>query len=110
MPFKDKNKYKNYMKKYMKKRWTGRRKEVIEYLGGKCEHCGSEDSLEFDHKSKKKKRFTLADFTSKNDEDFWNEVRKCRLLCRPCHEKRTAEQNRKKASINIKIASRIAGI
>ena len=110
MPFKDPEKYKNYMKKYMQKRWNGRREEVIEYLGGKCKHCGSTENLEFDHKSKKSKKFTLADFTSKNDKDFWKEVDKCRLLCRPCHEKRTAEQNRKKASTIVRVATKIAGI
>ena len=97
MPYKNKRDYTAYMKKYMKNRWSERRKDAIEKLGGKCVKCGSEDNLEFDHRSRGKKKFTLADFSSKNEKEFQAELKKCRLLCRPCHYERTGKQFRKVA-------------
>jgi 5-methylcytosine-specific restriction endonuclease McrA len=110
MPYKSKQQYTAYMKDYMKKRWADRRKKAIDYLGGKCEKCGATDDLEFDHRSKRSKEFTLADFGSKNEKDFHKELKKCRLLCRPCHYERTAEQNRKVSTMLLKVASRITGM
>jgi len=110
MPFKSKKRYTEYMKKYMKKRWSNRRQEAIEYLGGKCVKCGSTEELEFDHLSKTSKEFTLADFGSKNEEDFHKELKKCRLLCKPCHYERTAKQNRKHQATMIRIAKKITGM
>jgi 5-methylcytosine-specific restriction endonuclease McrA len=103
MPYQDQSDYNAYMKKYMKNRWNNRRKEAIEKLGGKCTKCGSTENLEFDHKKRAGKKFTLADFSSKNEKEFQAELKKCRLLCRPCHYERTGKQFRK-------AAARIAGV
>lgn len=97
MPFTDPGDYRKYMKKYMKKRWAKRRKEAIKSLGGRCVKCGSEKDLEFDHVDRGGKSFTLADFSSKNEKDFRKELKKCQLLCRPCHYKKTGSQFRKVA-------------
>jgi|ERR1700676_5646895 hypothetical protein len=78
-----------YMNEYMKRRWQQRRIRAIMFLGCKCETCGSQEDLQFHHRDPETKCFTLADGSSFSDQKFWNEVLKCELLCRKCHEKLT---------------------
>ncbi len=77
---------KEYMNDYMKRRWQQRRVNVIMFLGGSCETCGSQEDIHFHHKDPETKNFTLADGSSFSDEKFWKEVLKCELQCRECHE------------------------
>lgn len=73
------------MNEYMKRRWRIRRRKAISILGGQCEDCGSVHRLQFDHRDPKQKMFTIARGSSFSDTRFWEEIRKCQLLCRKCH-------------------------
>lgn len=86
--------YKDYnasINAYMKNRWEKRRAKAVEFLGGCCKRCGSTESLDFDHIDPKTKVMTIARASSRREEFFWEEVRKCQLLCKLCHIDKTAE-------------------
>jgi 5-methylcytosine-specific restriction endonuclease McrA len=97
--------YKNYnkdMNNYMKNRWSKRRLSAIEYLGGKCIRCGDIEYLEFDHIDPSTKIMTIAKASSRNEVFFWEEVKKCQLLCVPCHMEKSAEDIRNGISTKYK--------
>ena len=75
----------------MRKRRQKRRAKYIEMLGGKCQNCGSMDSLEFDHTNAKSKEFDLNDIRDGSEERILKELDKCVLLCRDCHLIKTRE-------------------
>jgi hypothetical protein len=83
---KNKAEYNAYMRVYIKERYHRRRKAAIRKLGGKCVRCGSKKQLEFDHKARTSKIADIARIWSYSDRRFWEEVAKCQLLCRPCHQ------------------------
>jgi 5-methylcytosine-specific restriction endonuclease McrA len=58
-------------------------------LGGHCLKCGSDKNLQFDHKERKNKDFTIAKLSSINEKKFWKEIQKCQLLCNSCHSEKT---------------------
>uniref|UniRef100_A0A6M3IFE9 Putative HNH endonuclease n=1 Tax=viral metagenome TaxID=1070528 RepID=A0A6M3IFE9_9ZZZZ len=78
-----------YMRKYMIRRYRIRRKIAIDLLGGKCAICKSIKLLEFDHKKPNTKNFTIAKASSVNNKNFWEEIKKCQLLCKTCHKLKT---------------------
>lgn len=64
------------------------KKMLIEYKGGKCEHCGYDKcmrALEFHHLNPNEKDFGLSRCLSKNISSLKKEVDKCILLCSNCH-------------------------
>lgn len=81
-----------YMRQYMKDRYHRRRREAAEFLGGRCVDCGVTENLEFDHIDPKTKLFTLSKGWNRPEKEFWAEVRKCVLRCRPCHSERSWER------------------
>lgn len=81
------------MNNYMKTRWAVRRENAIEFLGGKCVKCGGTEALEFDHIDPSTKVMTIARASSRNEEFFMNEVRKCQLLCTQCHLAKTVYES-----------------
>ncbi len=78
-----------YMRQYMLRRYHTRRQDAIKALGGKCVICGDLENLEFDHKDRGLKGFTIAKGWSIGEERFWQEINKCQLLCKVCHHKKT---------------------
>lgn len=68
--------------------WKKRKKkELVEYKGGKCEKCGYDkciEALEFHHLDPKQKDFTIAG-SSYSIERMKQEVDKCILICSNCH-------------------------
>ena len=70
-----------------------RRDKMIAYLGVSCAHCGSTDRLEFDHIDPALKSFDISDNMTLNNPEVRAELDKCQLLCRPCHEVKTAAEN-----------------
>lgn len=61
---------------------------LIEYKGGKCEHCGYDKcmrALEFHHLNPNEKDFGLSRCLSKSISSLKKEVDKCILLCSNCH-------------------------
>jgi hypothetical protein len=86
LPYKDKAK----QCEYQRRRYHERRQQWLKE-NGPCKHCGSWIDLEVDH----------VDPESKIDHKVWSwsqqrrdaELAKCQVLCRKCHEKKTAEEN-----------------
>lgn len=68
-----------------------RRKKFLELLGGKCVNCGSKDNLEFDHLDPDEKEFKISKILDWNEANVEKEVKKCQLLCKPCHHIKTKE-------------------
>ena len=64
------------MNAYMKKRWAARKAKAVAFLGGKCMRCDRTKDLQFDHIDPKTKLMSIARAFSRNEEFFWNEVRK----------------------------------
>lgn len=89
MLLKEKNLYNAYMKEYMRTRYRERMQRAVGFLGKKCVRCGSEDSLEFDHILPSSKFKNVSRMWSYSNVRFWEEINKCQLLCRACHEKKS---------------------
>lgn len=79
--------YNGYMRRYMLARYHRRRAQIIEQLGSKCNRCGSTDNLEIDHRDARKKGFDIGKrLAGIAEAKLVEEVKKCQLLCRTCHE------------------------
>lgn len=76
---------KEYKRKWDKETYQRQRKEVITLLGGKCVKCGSIDKLEIDHINPKTKTITFTRLYKSIKEKFYEELKKCQLLCKSCH-------------------------
>lgn len=64
------------------------KKMLIEYKGGKCQHCGYDKcmrALEFHHLNPEEKDFHLSKNLSKSIASLKSEADKCILLCSNCH-------------------------
>lgn len=95
----NKENYRQYLNTYMKKRWNKRRQLAITFLGGICVVCGADKNLEFDHIDPSTKVMTVARASSRSEDFFWNEVKKCQLLCNRCHKEKTRSDNIKGATL-----------
>ena len=86
MGYKDPDKQREYQRKRLVK---ARRDWVL--ANGPCAECGSWSDLEVDHE----------DRSSKVDHKVWSwrekrrlkELKKCQVLCKECHKKKTAKEN-----------------
>lgn len=67
---------------------VARLSEAKRRLGGACCHCTVSDPrlLQFDHIDPTTKRYNVTQMHHIDDETFWAEVAKCRLLCANCHQ------------------------
>ncbi|AMA03130.1 hypothetical protein ACJ69_05480 [Enterobacter asburiae] len=63
--------------------------KAVEKLGGRCESCGSEYSLQFDHIDPSTKSANVSEMHYHSDSVFYAEVEKCQLLCSACHIQKT---------------------
>lgn len=59
------------------------------YLGGKCIKCNSKKMLQFDHVDRTTKKFEISQKLLMNINKLLLEVKKCQLLCRRCHAKKS---------------------
>ena len=61
--------------------------KAIDLLGGKCVWCGSVDRLEFDHieGDRDDNYHCISAFVDAKWERVLIELKKCQLLCKPCH-------------------------
>ena len=92
MPIADKDKNNEYMRPYQLERYHTRRASFIEYLGGSCVRCSTNEDLEFDHIDRSSKSFNVSKrMTSMNYEELKLEVDKCQLLCKDCHLEKSRE-------------------
>lgn len=87
--------YKNYnqdMNRYMKERYTRRRTEWLDKLGGRCVVCGTTELLEFDHIDVLAKEYAIAKILSGGSEaKVASEMAKCQLLCNEHHKEKTKQ-------------------
>jgi hypothetical protein len=51
-----------------------------------CVRCGSMDELHLHHVDPSTKRTKVSNMATYSDRTFWEEVAKCVVLCRPCHQ------------------------
>jgi 5-methylcytosine-specific restriction endonuclease McrA len=87
---KNREEYNAYMREYQKSRYYRRRLEAIAFLGGKCVSCGQTEELEFDHVDPSDKTYNVARIlTGGSEQKVREELEKCQLLCKKCHDKKT---------------------
>lgn len=87
-----KAKRRQYQKEYQRRWIEDRKQKGLEILGGKCVKCGSTERLEFDHVDPKIKNEKIrhgGSLFSLKWEDVLEELKRCQLLCRPCHIEKT---------------------
>ena len=78
-----------------KKNKAWHRQYFFDYLGGKCECCGTTENLEFDHIDPNNKKFCISAYIPDTPPGYpytelvLEEVDKCQLLCKSCHKKKT---------------------
>lgn len=87
-----------YMRKYMLVRYHERMQAAHTLLGGKCVQCGRTTDLEIDHIDPQQKSFTVSKMWSISKERFLQELSKCQLLCKECHNFKTLDQVGKKSA------------
>ena len=63
------------------------------HFGNKCARCGCTDNLQLDHKDPLTKKFDVTAKLSGKLGPLWEEVHKCQLLCKPCHDEKTKEDH-----------------
>lgn len=72
-------------KHYRSQRYLRMKKVYLDYLGGVCSACGSDEELEFDHIIPGSQSFRIGARMHLNKQTVLNELNKCQLLCRRCH-------------------------
>lgn len=83
--------YHRHKERLIKERTATRRQrkiDLVEYKGGKCEHCLAEYHpavFEFHHRDPTAKEFEIARYLHYPLETVLPEVDKCLLLCANCH-------------------------
>ena len=89
--------YSDEEKSYHRSKYREYRRRDMEYVakGGpvECAHCGSTESLEFDHIDPSLKSFSVNTRKSHKGEGYLAELDKCQLLCAQCHRQKTAAEN-----------------
>lgn len=72
---------------YKKKRYDERKIKLLKMYGEKCNECGSNKNLEFHHVDPKTKLFDVTtSLGSRSWKVIENEVKKCKLICKNCHQ------------------------
>lgn len=70
---------------------------IVQRLGAKCAFCGETNVkiLEIDHKDPNTKKFEVKSKLSCKRIKLIEEVDKCQLLCKPCHDEKTRTTDKK---------------
>lgn len=88
MPIRDMDK-----KRKTQREWVAKKKlRYIEILGGVCVKCGSVDRLEVDHIDPSTKTVNPTKLWSRKHEIIMEELAKCQLLCKDCHQEKTSAE------------------
>lgn len=90
--------YNARMARYMKSWYDRRHAEATAALGGACVRCGVTEDLEFDHIDPATKTMTIAKMWTASKKRFQDELAKCQLLCKPCHQAKTLAERGMKAA------------
>jgi hypothetical protein len=91
---------------YFRQRYARLRAVYINMLGGKCANCGSAKDLQFDHKNAKTKSIDISNYILNSEKKVLKELKKCQLLCPPCHLEKTRLNNENLGGINVYGVSR----
>ena len=78
-------------REYQRQRCRERLALARERLGGRCARCGSTEDLDFDHIVPGSRTRKISEATNWSLARFLAEVDKCQLLCRSCHQEKSAE-------------------
>jgi len=98
MPYKDKEQQREFQRKWIAK------KRAKYFEGKSCVNCGSKNNLELDHIDPYEK--VSHRIWSWKEERFLEEVKKCQILCNPCHmEKSLKDMERMGFKKKVKINS-----
>ena len=76
---------------------------AVEYMGGKCK-CGYNKciwSMEFHHKDKKHKTFTISTYSYLSWSKIKKELDKCYMLCSNCHREKHYEEYMERLKIKL---------
>ena len=92
----NKQTYNKYMREYHLKRYYRLKSEAHASLGGKCINCESTDDLQMDHIDRHNKSFSASKMLSFSLKAFWEEIKKCQLLCKKCHRVKTTIESGKR--------------
>lgn len=80
----------NKNRKYCIERYRNQRAYFQKVLGSRCGVCKSTKNLEFDHINPATKSFSVSKLWARKDfPKVLKELKKCQLLCRKCHKKKT---------------------
>lgn len=70
--------------------YARRKQYALEYLGGVCQECGTNNDLQIDHITPRAKHFDLLGPKWSCQWQRWHdELEKCQLLCHDCHVDKT---------------------
>lgn len=86
--------YRGREREYHREYYYKRRAALMELVGDKCASCGSTESLEFDHIEPRLKSFDINDNMTASNSAVQQELKKCQMLCRECHIRKTAAEHR----------------
>ena len=86
MPYRDKRQQQEFQRKHV----AAKRAAWVRKFGGCCKRCGSTEKLQFDHIDATKK--VSHRIWSWTDQRISEELLKCQLLCRTCHQAKTNEE------------------
>lgn len=90
MPIKDRDEKRRYQVDWRAKR----RQKAIDDFGSICNLCGNtEGPFEFDHIDRETKKATINRLLSHKEETLNEELKKCQLLCIPCHREKTTQES-----------------
>lgn len=89
MSYADKEKHNAYHRDYQKRRYHKRRSEALQRLGNKCAVCGSQEEMEIDHIDFTNKSFSVSRLWGVTESKFWDEIKKCQILCKFHHQEKT---------------------
>ena len=60
-----------------------------------CSQCNSKENLEWDHIDPATKKFDVMSGMQSSWETILNEIDKCQVLCRKCHDKKSYRHSHK---------------
>lgn len=78
-------------KEYMRNYYAKRLAEAKAILGGSCTSCGTDEDLEFDHVDPNDKYKPITKILMGARATWLAELKRCQLLCVPCHKAKTQE-------------------
>lgn len=83
--------YLAWQRNQKKRKYLYRKQKALDILGGKCVTCHATEDLHLDHIDRKSKSFPIS--RAPSDKAFWEELKKCQILCKKCHRWKSSKEN-----------------